>query len=74
MAVIEIKNPKDGSVGETTEEAFDAVWKEKGWTKVERSDLTPKQRLIAQAEAAGLDTSGTKDELEERLRAAGQEV
>jgi hypothetical protein len=74
MAVM--RNPGDGSEGEVPDETV-PFWEGKGWTVVEadaEDNLTPKQRLVQRASLAGLDTSGTKADLEERLRAAGQEV
>lgn len=32
---VAMRNPGDGSVGEATEEAFEKVWKAKGWTRVQ---------------------------------------
>jgi hypothetical protein len=82
-----IKNPVDGSIGETTEEAFEAAWQPRGWTAV--SDDTPttaneappvgsfdamsKADLVSLAQVNGVDDTGTKAELIERLRAAGME-
>lgn len=86
--MVKIKNPADGSIGETTEEAFDLVWEPRGWTKVDddvrttaEQDPTPvgsldsqrKDDLVDLANANGVDSSGTKPELIDRLRAAGLE-
>lgn len=32
---VKIRNPADGSIGETTQHAFELAWKSKGWTLVE---------------------------------------
>ena len=86
--MVKIKNPADGSIGETTEEAFDLVWEPRGWTKVGddvpttvEQDPTPvgsldsmrKDELVDVANANGVDSSGSKAELIDRLRTAGLE-
>jgi hypothetical protein len=35
---VRIKNPGDGSIGETTRHAFEKVWEPKGWTIDVRSE------------------------------------
>jgi hypothetical protein len=80
--LVKIRNPADGSVGTCTEEAFEVFWKDKGWTDAGEAAVTATQpppdyssmlrdELVEEAKARGLATSGTKDELVERLNAAG---
>jgi hypothetical protein len=87
MDLVKIKNPADGSIGETTREAFALTWEPRGWAEVGDDvrttadevspvgplDARPKADLVALAQANGVDDSGTKAELSERLRAAGLE-
>lgn len=49
-------------------------WREVGDAVQVQQQLTPKQRLQADAESLGLDTSGTKEELTERIDAKVAEL
>jgi len=51
-----------------TRRAYERAWKRQGWTLVSEdlSKLT-KPALVKAAEAAGVDASGTKDEIIARL-------
>jgi hypothetical protein len=67
----------DHTYTEAPKAAYDEVWEPKGWklanttpAAVEDDGLTHKQRLQRDAEALGLDSSGTVAELEDRLAAA----
>lgn len=40
---MKMRNPADGSIGETTEQAFQKVWKAKGWTRVEDTPTEEEQ-------------------------------
>ena len=65
-----------GEYAEATEDAYHGVWEPKGWLLVTDEDrarsLSGMKKADLQAEAArlGLDTSGTADELRERLTTA----
>lgn len=59
---------------EVPQEAFDAMWEAKGWVLASNRSLTDdeiasatKTQLVAEAEARGVDTSGTADVLRARL-------
>lgn len=68
-----MSHPDIDGYAETTEEAFAVVYEAKGWTAVTDADrtraLTGLRKSDLQAEAArlGLDTTGTADDLRERI-------
>ncbi len=65
---VDISHPETKLKSNVTADAFERAWKLRGWEKVsENLGSLKKDELVEKAAAAGVDTSGTKDDIIDRL-------
>lgn len=60
-------HPETGHVCSVTREAFERAWSKNGWELVDDADQVRKDELTELADEQGVDPSGTKTEILDRL-------